>query len=131
MILLDTSGLLAFLDSSEAEYEMVRAAFQAAGSYLTHSYVLAELVALAQARKFDRTKSIQFSIDLVNNQLAEVIWVDEGLHREALSLLQDRLDKTYSLCDAVSFILMRRYKISEALTADHHFKQEGFQMLLR
>ena len=59
-----------------------------------------------------------------------MVWVDEGLHREALSLLQARLDKTYSLCDAVSFVVMRRHGIIEALTTDRHYAQEGFIKLM-
>ena len=41
-----------------------------------------------------------------------------------------RPDKTYSLCDAISFVLMRRQGIQEALTTDRHFEQEGFRKLL-
>ena len=61
----------------------------------------------------------------------EKYWVDEGLYRAALSLLRSRADKTYSLCDAVSFVLMYRLGITEALTTDRHFEQEGFVRLLR
>jgi predicted nucleic acid-binding protein len=45
--------------------------------------------------------------------------------------LSDRQDKTYSLCDAVSFVLMRQRKMTDALTTDRHFEQEGFVRLLR
>jgi predicted nucleic acid-binding protein len=47
-----------------------------------------------------------------------------------LELLRLRLDKSYSLCDAVSFILMRDHQINDALTSDRHFEQEGFRRLL-
>jgi len=47
-----------------------------------------------------------------------------------MSLLAGRADKTYSLCDAVSFVLMHRRRISEALTTDRHFEQEGFRRML-
>jgi uncharacterized protein len=47
-----------------------------------------------------------------------------------MDLLERRPDKSYSLCDAVSFILMRRRGITEALTTDRHFEQEGLRRLL-
>jgi predicted nucleic acid-binding protein len=52
--------------------------------------------------------------------------VDQTLHQQAMTLLSNRLDKDYSLCDAVSFVLMRKHGITEALTTDKHFVQEGF-----
>ncbi len=55
-----------------------------------------------------------------------MVWVDRLLHEEALALLGQRPDKRYSLCDAVSFVLMKRHAIQEALTTDRHFEQEGF-----
>jgi uncharacterized protein len=56
--------------------------------------------------------------------------VEESLHRDAITLLLERRDKDYSLCDAVSFILMRQRRIRSALTLDRHFDQEDFQRLL-
>ncbi|MBM4082592.1 MAG: type II toxin-antitoxin system VapC family toxin, partial [Planctomycetes bacterium] len=59
------------------------------------------------------------------------VWVTEELHRRALTFLQARPDKTYSLSDAVSFVLMRDRGIRDALTTDRHFDQEGFVRLLK
>ena len=43
-----------------------------------------------------------------------------------MQLLVDRQDNTYSLCDAVSFVLMRQRGFAEALTTALHFEQEVF-----
>jgi predicted nucleic acid-binding protein len=40
-----------------------------------------------------------------------------------------RQDKEYSLTDCISMNVMEAQKISEVLTHDHHFKQEGFAVL--
>ena len=73
---------------------------------------------------------LTFVVDLVDSPNIETVWVYEQLHREAMQLLVDWKDKTYSLCDAVSFILMRQCGVTDALTTDRHFEQEGFVRLL-
>jgi len=52
-------------------------------------------------------------------------------HRSAMDFLHARPDKRYSLCDAASFLLMREHGITDALTTDRHFDQEGFARLLQ
>jgi len=48
-----------------------------------------------------------------------------------LDLYAERSDKSYSLVDCISLETMRRERLSEALTNDHHFEQEGFRALFR
>jgi len=47
----------------------------------------------------------------------------------ALELYEARLDKGYSLTDCRSMLAMKELGISEVLTNDHHFTQEGFTIL--
>lgn len=81
--------------------------------------------------EFCGTKNLAFAGRIVTDPKIEFAWVDDSLHQEAMNLLLSRLDKTYSLCDAVSFVLMRQRGIKEALTNDKHFEQEGFVRLLK
>ena len=129
-MLLDTSGLLCYHHHDERQHHNAVTFFRTAPGRLTHNYVLAEFVPLCQVRRLNRTDALAFVADLLDNPLVEVLWVDEILHRAALTLLQARPDKAYSLCDTVSFILMQHRGITEALTTDHHFEQEGFVRLL-
>lgn len=129
-MLLDTSGLLCYHHRDERQHANAVTFFRTAPVRLTHNYVLAEFVPLCQVRGLNRTDTLAFVTDLLDNPLVEVLWVDETLHRAALTLLQARLDKTYSLCDAVSFVLMQHRGLTAALTTDHHFEHEGFIRLL-
>jgi predicted nucleic acid-binding protein len=129
-MLIDTSGLLCYFDESDIRHSDAVEFFKAANVRLMHGYVLAEFVALCQSRGLNRIRVLDLSADLLDNPHVEVVWVDETLHRSALTLLQERLDKTYTLCDAVSFVLMRERGFTEALTTDRHFEQEGFTRLL-
>jgi predicted nucleic acid-binding protein len=129
-MLLDTSGLLCLHHEAESFHDEALRAYHTASRRLTHSYILAEFVALAHVRRLPRLAALMFVVALLDNPDIEVVWVGEALHREAMALLLARLDKTYTLCDAVSFVLMRRRSLSEALTTDRHFAQEGFHRLL-
>ena len=130
-MLLDTSGLLCLHNRAEPFHAQARTFYHAAHVRLTHSYVLAEFVALANARHLPRLAALTFVVDLVGNPDIDTAWVDEALHREAMDLLLARQDKTYSLCDAVSFVLMRQRHLTEALTTDRHFRQMGYNAVPR
>ncbi len=129
-MLLDTSGLFCLLHRDEPQHTRAIELYAQATLRMIHSYVLAELVPLAQVRGLPRALVMEFSQRALDNDEIELVWVDELWHRQAINLLQARQDKAYSLCDAVSFVLMRERQVSEALTTDKHFVQEGFVRLL-
>src|SRR5439155_6150219 len=103
LMFLDTSGLLCFHHRAERQHAEAVRLFQSAAVRLTHNYVLSEYVALAHARKLPRQAVLSFVADLQDDPAVQVIWVRETLHRAAVTHLQQRLDKDWSLCDAVSF----------------------------
>jgi len=59
-----------------------------------------------------------------------IIPLSESLYNEAFHLYCKRPDKEWGLTDCVSFTIMRKHKITEALTTDEHFRQAGFRALL-
>ena len=129
-MLLDTSGLFCHLDAGDARHADAVAFVESAPRLVTHNYVLAELIPLCESRGIDRALTIAYATKIGQNPDVEIIWVDEHLHAGGLAFLRARADKAYSLCDAVSFVLMRERGIIEALTTDRHFEQEGFVRLL-
>jgi predicted nucleic acid-binding protein len=127
-MLVDTSGLMCLFDRRDFRHPDAQTLY-AAPARLIHNYVFAEFIALADVRGAPRA-ALEFIADLHDDDEIEVIWVDEALHREALALLLVRPDKNWSLCDAVSMLLMQQRGLTDALTTDHHFEQAGFRRLL-
>jgi predicted nucleic acid-binding protein len=67
---------------------------------------------------------------LLLNPKFEIIGRGEMSFLEALELYESRLDKGYSLTDCISMNVCKKLGITEILTHDHHFEQEGFSILL-
>lgn len=88
-------------------------------------------MALGNVRGIPRPEILEFTARILDDADIEIIWIDEMLHRNAVSLIQQRADKTYSLCDAASFVLVREQVVTKALITDKHFEQEGFVRLLK
>ena len=64
------------------------------------------------------------------NQDVEIADATHENFLNGFELYKNRLDKGYSLTDCISMNVMRERQIFEILTHDHHFTQEGFQILL-
>jgi uncharacterized protein len=67
----------------------------------------------------------------LSNPNIEVIPQERALFIAGVSLYEKRLDKGYSLTDCISMVAMRKQGLTEALTNDDHFEQEGFVVLIK
>lgn len=68
--------------------------------------------------------------DILEDSNIEVVPITHDLFLSSLALYEQRPDKGYSMVDCISMIVMRKRNISEVLTHDKHFTQEGFTILL-
>ncbi len=68
--------------------------------------------------------------DILADENFQVIEQTREVFLDGLELYELRLDKGYSLTDCVSMNVCRELGITEVLTQDHHFEQEGFEILL-
>jgi predicted nucleic acid-binding protein len=60
-----------------------------------------------------------------------VVPIDASLFQRGLALYEARPDKTYSLTDCLSFVVMQDQSLTDAVTADDHFIQAGYRALMR
>lgn len=101
------------------------------GRMVTTGWVLTELAdALASTPK-GRSEFLATREDLRTDPDARIVPCEDALMEEGIQLYAMRPDKRWSLTDCISFVVMQREGITEALTADHHFEQAGFTALLK
>ncbi|MBS0183857.1 MAG: type II toxin-antitoxin system VapC family toxin [Nitrospira sp.] len=99
---------------------------------VTTDAVLTEFLnALAEGGLHIRAAGIATVEAIRRNPLVTVISQSRQLFNKSLALYKARPDKGYSMTDCTLMVVMRDRRLTEALTADHHFVQEGFIALLQ
>jgi Predicted nucleic acid-binding protein, contains PIN domain len=128
MIFLDTSAIYAWTDSNDANHhsavERLQTILDKGEDLLTHNYVLLEATALLQAR-LGVAAAIKFCRD---SELFVVEWIDKDLHEAAVRELKSSKKRLVSLVDHISFLVMRRRRLSTAFAFDPDFNAAGFQL---
>jgi predicted nucleic acid-binding protein len=76
-----------------------------------------------------RSKAAALVHDLRTDPDVDVLPQTRSDFDVALALYEARLDKDYSLTDCRSMVALRALGITDVLTNDHHFTQEGFVVL--
>jgi predicted nucleic acid-binding protein len=134
-VFVDTSGWASFFmnkDPYHAEAFMLITQWEQQNQrVVTTNYVLSELIVLFTRDHVQRSTALGYIESIRSANWVEIVHVDEVLDRKAWELLENRLDKQWSLVDAASFVVMREHGITEALATDKHFEQDGFVRLLK
>ena len=126
----DTYYFIALINHDDADHERVTNLAQTfRAPMVTTEFVLVEL-ADAMATEPCRVKMSAIVETLRALPSLKIVpasshWIDAGF-----SLYSSRKDKEWSLTDCISFEVMWRFNLQDALTHDHHFRQAGFQVLL-
>ena len=127
----DTFYFIALLSPADAAHaKAVAFTRQFTGQLLTTAWVLTEIAdGLIEAPA--RERFLQFYDRLRARDDITIVPCSEDLFEQGIDLFRRRLDKEWSLTDCISFVVMQRQNINEALTEDHHFEQAGFTALLK
>ncbi|MBX7255638.1 MAG: PIN domain-containing protein [Candidatus Hydrogenedentes bacterium] len=99
------------------------------GRTVTSEFVLVEV-----GNFFSSTETRQLFVDLFSqlrsDSYTQIVECSTKLLSDAVELFAIRNDKRWSLTDCTSFAVMNTLHLKSALTADHHFAQAGFEVLL-
>ncbi len=130
-VFVDTSFYIALLNSRDISHaKAVEFAKEFHGESVTTEYVLTELGNWL-ARSGDRPLFVDLVRRLQSDPRSTILASASDLFNRGLKLYANRLDKDWSLTDCISFVIMQQEGLSDALTADHHFQQAGFSILLK
>jgi predicted nucleic acid-binding protein len=135
-LFVDTSGWAAFLVRSEPFHQRATVLIdqhrKSKSPILTTNYVLTELAALLTSpMRVERGYQIQIIGALRSADWIRTVHIDSELDAASWKLWSTHDDKTWSLVDCASFVVMKKHLIGTALTNDRHFEQAGFSRALR
>ncbi len=97
----------------------------------TEEVLIETLSAFAGLGQHTRCLAVRLVRSIVSNPSVPVLPQSTTSFARGLALYEARADKTYSLVDCISMQTMRVLAISQVLTNDHHFAQEGFEVLIQ
>lgn len=122
----DSAFWIAVRDSEEPRHErateIARWIVQQRYALVVTPFIFAETQAY-----FAREPELrQFLIeDFWNNPAVQIEQPTYGDQMEAVAILREYSDKSYSFVDALTFVVMKRLQINHVLTFDRHFQQFG------
>jgi uncharacterized protein len=98
----------------------------------TTDEVLSEFLAtLSKCGPCMRAAAVKMVRAIMENTNVRVIQQTRDGFLKGLARYDNRKDKQYSLTDCISMNVMESNSLTEALTNDHHFEQEGFSVLMQ
>ena len=127
----DTSYYLALLIPEDVNHHAARQLARVLRRpIVTSEFILLEVSNHLSAGR-SRLSLGPFLHSIRDDPQTNVVPLSSELMNRAIVLYLARQDKTWSLTDCTSFIIMADRGIADALTADRHFEQAGLSALLR
>ena len=133
LVFADTFYWIAFINPADAWHTRVNEALRSLQpcKLITTEEVLGELLTFYSKSGHQlRERAVNLVEDILDSPDVQIIAQTHLSFELGLELYKNRLDKDYSLADGISMNTMRQMGITEVLTHDKHFAQEGFVVLL-
>jgi len=133
-IFADTFYWIALADFADSAHQRALdlTAERADALIVTTDEVLAEyLTFFATAPEQMRRKAVTNVERILEDPGVRVVPQSRGSFLAGMALYGSRPGKGYSLTDCISMQTMRKEGLTEVLTNDRHFEQEGFRALFR
>lgn len=132
-VFVDTSFFVALLNSRDA-YHQAALSIQAQLDKQKVRKVTSEYILIELGDGFSRLQYRPLASRLIRllqrDPTFTIVPTTTDVFQKAVRLFDNRSDKEWGLTDCTSMIIMDDWKLDAVLTADHHFQQAGYQILL-
>jgi uncharacterized protein len=130
----DTSGFYALADRDDPHHASVKELFGRAQRerwrlVTTNAVVLESHALLVNRFRSRRDVALDF-LQLIETDAFQVVRINKRDEDEAIAIVRAHRDKSYSLCDETSFVVMERLRIRDAISFDQDFRSYGRFTLL-
>lgn len=131
-VFVDTYYWIAIVRPNDQWQAPARRARSSLGNTLmvTTDEVLSEFLNTLSRGEHMRRQAAQMVKKIMQNPNVKVVAQSRDSFLRRLELYENRLDKTYSLTDCISMNVMNKENITEVLSNDRHFEQEGYVVLI-
>ena len=128
-VFVDSGGFFGLLVLEDVFHKHSLAIFERANAerwrLTTTNAVVIETYSLLLTRSRGGRRSALTFLDTIAADAYEIVRARRTDEERAIALLRAHEDKSYSLCDALSFVVMERLAIKEAIAFDRHFRDYG------
>jgi predicted nucleic acid-binding protein len=130
-VFVDTSFVVALVNKNDQYHSLavdLTERFNEQGLVTTDAILLE--IGNALSRNF-KQESVEIIEHFLTSDDVKVIHLYPPLFRKAFDFYKSHSDKQWGLIDCVSFVVMKELAVTDALSADKHFEQAGFKVLMR
>ena len=131
-IIVDTGYWIALFDSRDSNHAVAKRnskiLLQSYRLYLT-DFIIFETITYLNSSIGRHDLALRF-LEKTEESALTIVPVDEGVKKGALELFKKYSDKTLSITDCASFVIMKEKGVQKYAGFDDHFKQMGYTSVL-
>lgn len=133
-VFLDTAFAIALALETDAFHEealVLADEIEAEEIHLITTRAIMLEIGNALSRSDHRKTAIEILESLELDNKVTIVPLTEELYKAAYKLYSSRADKEWGMTDCISFTVMQQFNLTDSLTTDRHFRQAGFNPLMR
>lgn len=133
-VFVDTVYWIARASSKDSWHGSAQRAYNrlpADAGLVTTDEVLTEFLTSFSRDRSMREQAAEFVRKVMANRRVDVVPQTRDSFLKGLDRYEERIDKGYSMQDCISMTVMESMSITDVLTRDRHFAQEGFTTLMK